>query len=89
MPCCQCEDVFEGFSSYVSYVVPTICQPLVCQPISACVQQSEAFSGLDQSDGETGLQVDMLIGSDYYWDLVTRSICKIEGGPIAVYTKLG
>ena len=76
------------------YVVPTICQPLVCQPISACVQQSEAFSGLDladQSDGETGLQVDicMLIGSDYYWDLVTGSICKIEGGPTAVHTKLG
>ena len=75
------------------YVVPTICrQPLVCQPISACVQQSEAFSGLDladRSDGETGLQVDMLIGSDYYWDLVTGSICKIEGGPTAVHTKLG
>ena len=74
------------------YVVPTICEPLVCQPISACVQQSDLFSGLDladQSDGEGSLQVDMLIGSDYYWDLVTGSICKIEGGPTAVHTKLG
>jgi hypothetical protein len=27
----------------------------------------------------------MLIGSDYYWEIVTGSICKIEGGPIAVH----
>ena len=74
------------------YVVPTICEPLVSQPITACVQQSKAFSGLDladHSDGNGSLQVDMLIGSDYYWDIVTGSICKIEGGPTAVHTKLG
>ena len=74
------------------YVVPTICEPLVSQPITACVQQSKAFSGLDlayHSDGESSLQVDMLIGSDYYWDIVTGSICKIEGGLTAVHTKLG
>ena len=74
------------------YVVPTICEPMVCQPISACAQQSKAFSGLDladHSDGEDSLQVDMLIGSDYYWYLVTVSVCKIESGPTAVHTKLG
>ena len=74
------------------YVVPTICEPLVSQPITACVQQSKAFSGLDlddHSDGEGRLQVDMLIGSDYYWDIVTGRICKIDGGPTAVHTKLG
>ena len=31
----------------------------------------------------------MLIGSDYYWDLVTGSICKGDGGLTAVHTKLG
>ena len=74
------------------YVVPTICEPLVCQPISACVQRSKAFSGLDLADhsnGEGSLQVDMLIDSDFYWGLVTGSVCKIEGGPTAVHTKLG
>jgi hypothetical protein len=56
------------------------------------VQQSKAFSGLDladHSDGEGSLRVDMLIGSDYYWEIVTGSICKIDGGPTAVHTKLG
>ena len=31
----------------------------------------------------------MLIGCDYYWDLVTGSICRSEGGPTAIHTKLG
>lgn len=31
----------------------------------------------------------MLIRCDYYWDIVTGSICKIESGPTAVHTKLG
>jgi len=94
---CQVVDVrmcLKGYSpmSLPLYVVLTYYEPLVCQPISACVQQSKAFSGLylaDQSDGEGSLRVDMLIGSDYYWDLVTSSVCKIEGGPTAVHHKLG
>ena len=84
----------KGYSpmSLSLYVVPTICEPLVNQPITACVQQSKAFSGLDladNSDGESSLQVDMLIGSDYYWDIVTGSVCRIDGGPTAIHTKLG
>ena len=74
------------------YVVPTICEPLVSQPITACVQQSRAFAGLDladHSEDEGNLQVDLLIGLDYYWDLVTGSICKIDAGPTAIHTKLG
>ena len=31
----------------------------------------------------------MLIGSDYYWDLVTGSVCRGDGGLTAVHTKLG
>ncbi len=26
---------------------------------------------------------------DYYWDLVTGSVCRSEGGPTAIHTKLG
>ena len=51
------------------YVVPTVCDPLVSQPVTACVQKSEAFSALDLADGsddEGNIQVDMLIGLDYY-----------------------
>ena len=48
------------------YVVPTICDPLVSQPIAACIKNSTSFKGLDfvdHSDGKSSLRVDILIGS--------------------------
>jgi len=74
------------------YVVPTICEPLVSQPITACIKWNQQFKGLDLADyseGDSSLPVDMLIGSDYYWDLVTGSVCRGDGGLTAVHTKLG
>ena len=35
------------------------------------------------------MAIDMLIGSDYYWDLTTGETIRGEGGPIAIHTKLG
>ena len=74
------------------YVVPTICGPLVGQHITTCFENTRQFMGLDfadYSDGRSSLEVDVLIGSDYYWDLVTGSVCRSEGGPTAIHTKLG
>ena len=74
------------------YVVPTICEPLVGQAITACIERNSKLMGLDladYSDGATSLHVDLLIGSDYYWDLVTGSVCRGEGGLTAIHTKLG
>ena len=56
------------------YVMPTICEPLVGQPIAACIGQHPHLLGLglaDFSSSESSLPVDVLIGSDYYWELVT------------------
>lgn len=74
------------------HVVPTICEPLSCQPITASVEANDRLMGLDLADSADGcsrLPVDILIGSDYYWDLVTGSICRSEKGPTAIHTKLG
>ena len=62
----------KGYSpmSLCLYVVPTICDPLMSQPIAACIKNSISFKGLDfadYSDGKSSLRVDVLIGSDYYW----------------------
>ena len=87
---CGCKIVSEPMALSL-YVDPTICEPLTSQPISACVQQSQALSGLylaDHSDGSGSLPVDMLLGSDYYWSLVTGSVCNVKWGPTAVHTKL-
>ena len=80
----------KGYLPYAAVIM--CCEPFVSQPITACIQQSKVFPGLDladHSDGEGSLQVDMLIGSDYCWEIVTGSICKIDGGLAAVHTKVG
>ena len=74
------------------HVVSTICEPLSCQPITTSVEANGHLVGLDladTADGNSRLPVDILIGSDYYWDLVTGSICRSEKGPTAIHTKLG
>ena len=74
------------------YVMPTICEPLVGQPIAACLENHPHLRGLELADfstSESNLPVDVLIGSDYYWELVTGSVCKGASGPTAVHTKMG
>ena len=73
------------------YMMPTICEPLVRQPISMCVSQHPHFSSLklaNSSDNVLNMPIDMLVGSDHYWQLVTRSFCRGASGPVAVHTKL-
>ena len=86
--------VTRGFSQVQLslFVVPMICEPLAGQPTAACVDAYPHLANLDladYSDGASGLEVDILIGSDYYWGLVTGEVCRGDTGPIAVRTKLG
>ena len=68
------------------YVMPTICEPFVGQPISVWYLH---LMGLELAESGLSMPVDILIGSDYYWQVVTGSICRGVKGPIAVHTKLG
>ena len=43
----------------------------------------------DSTDGSAAVEVDLLIGSDYYWELATGRVSRGEDGPVAVETKLG
>ena len=59
------------------YVMPAICEPLVRQPVSACLKQYPHLLGLELADSlsmELSMPVDVLIGTNYYWQLVTGSI---------------
>ena len=94
---CTIVDVAICLKGYPSmtlslYVMPTICEPLVGQPIAACIEQHPHLAGLDLADfssSELSLPIDVLIGSDYYWELVTGSVCRGTNGPTAVHTKMG
>ena len=53
------------------YAVPYICEPLSVQPILVCAQSYGHLSCLELADsfvGETPLDVDVLVGSDHYWN---------------------
>ena len=73
------------------FSVPTICEPLTCHPLVDCREAYPHLSGLEFADElEDGqeLHVDILVGSDCYWDLITGRIQRGSDGPVAIDTKL-
>ena len=73
-------------------VVPMICEPLVGQPISECLKGNDHLSKLelaDIADCSSSLPIDILLGSDYYWEIVTGKVCRATSGPVGIHTKLG
>ena len=94
-----CPIVFVGIglkgypNAFLSlHVVPTICEPISSQPITASAESHAHLLKLDladSADGASCLPVDILVGCDYYWELVTGGICRGEQGPTAIHTKLG
>ena len=67
-----------------------ICLPLKKQPLSY-VQNLPKFVELDfDNTGDTGNEIGLLIGSDFYWSLVTGNVKALEKcSLVATETKLG
>ena len=68
-----------------------VCDPVQRQPITPCQHMYPYLSGhklANSGDSTTQLQVDVLIGSDHYWSLITGRVMKGPSGPTAVETKL-
>ena len=74
-------------------MVPFICDPLSSHPISHASKKYEHLAGLELADDDTGqanrLEVEMFVGSDVYWNLVTGVIRRGKDGPLALETKVG
>ena len=72
---------------------PLICRPLTTQPINLCKERYRHLAGLELADANQGeddqMEVDLLIGSEYYWWFVTGETRRGEEGPVAIHTKLG
>ncbi len=79
-----CEIVHVGMKTHQGpdieltlLTVSYICEPLLIKPISLCQENFEHLSRLelvDSSDGSTPMEVSTLVGSDYYWRLMTGDI---------------
>ena len=68
------------------FTVPHIFGPLITQSAALCAEMYDHLSSLDLADSfsdEIQLEVNVLVGSDYYWEVATGSG---KGCPIAIHT---
>ena len=59
------------------FTVPFICEPLSTQSVTCAVEKYSYLLNLELADppsGDEELNIDILIGSEYYWKLVTGEI---------------
>ena len=68
---------------------PVICSPLPNKIKVADYVHLEGLDFADNFDNTDRESIDVLIGSDYYWDFVTGDSIKGDQGPTAVYSKFG
>jgi len=77
------------FLEVVAYTSPVICSSLPAV-VNAC--EYEHLDGLELADGDSldsKKSIDVLVGSDYYWSIVTGDTVAGDGGPVALGSKLG
>ena len=71
--------------------IPLICEPLVSNSPDSYISRCDYIRTQDLADPvvEGEVNVDILVGLDHYWDLVTGETVRVNEGPTAVYSKLG
>ena len=69
--------------------VPHICSPIASMPVETCRSKYSYLRELDLADTLPDGELEILIGSDYYWKVVTGEVIQGSHGPVAIYTRLG
>ena len=70
------------------FVVPHICDPISSETAVNCVKMHGHLSLADVTSDEA-MEIDLLIGSDFYWEFVTGETVRGSEGPVAIKTTLG
>ena len=82
----------ENYREVELYVVPFICSPLCNQSIDLAKATYDHLISLplaDCTDGLHQLEIDLLIGVDYYWRFVSGRMVKGSNEPAVLETMLG
>ena len=84
----------DGLELYVNaFSVPVICSPISNQAVELAVKQYPHLRGLnlaDNSSPSNEVDIDILIGADFYWNFVSNESRRGEQpGPVALLTRLG
>ena len=72
-------------------VVEKICSPLQRQTVNMAKENFEHLKGLTLADENDGgpVEIEILIGLDNYWRIVTGQVVKGRNGPVAMASKFG
>ncbi|XP_074657117.1 uncharacterized protein LOC141910285 [Tubulanus polymorphus] len=73
-------------------VVPVICTGLSVYDLSNCKKMFPHLRGVHFSEfyyKDGSVDVDILIGADYYWSVMTGEVRRSNRGPVALGTKFG
>lgn len=88
--CIGLQDQLKVFVN--AYGVDLVCGPIANQTIEVAQQSYPHLHGLPLADcfyGEEELEIDVMIGADYYWSVVQNHVVRGElYGPIALCTRL-
>ena len=69
---------------------PFICLPITNQPVKYAENNFEFLKDLNLADSGTVEEIDMFIGSNFYWSLATGKVKMGKTGePVAIKTKFG
>ena len=76
----------------VNTFVSEICLPLHCQNIEFAKENYNHLKHVKLADSNPqnlDLEVDILIGSDLYWNFICDTVIRGDSGPVALLTKVG
>ena len=72
-------------------VVDVVCSPIQGKRVDIAKEEYGHLYGMQLADDgtEEPVQIEMLIGADYYWDIVFGEVVRGKKGPVAMRTKFG
>ena len=81
----------HGNSFYLKgFAIPVICAPIINQKVNVVISQFEQLSDFITSDTiSNDGKIDVLVGGDYYWSLITDDIIRLNERLDAIWSKLG
>ena len=77
---------------YVKALVSDICHPIEEQRIDLAQEKYSHLQKLNLADSNPNnlpIDIDVLIGTDYYWDFIRNRMVRGDGGPVAISSSLG
>ena len=85
------ESLSSTESIFVKCYVKDICKPIPNQYINFATNSYLHLQHLNLADynDDRDLSVDILIGSDFYWDIIENEVLKGESDPAAIKSKVG